>query len=472
MKSRNSGLEISSIVMREWRTCLLWAVPFAALLTVTVLLLPKKYASEMKILVNNERQDPIISTDYTRYTPQPHEESEMQVNSEGQLLRSSDVLRDVALDVGLVNGGAAGSIPPAELDRAITKLDKGLTIEPVRKSQIINVTYVARSPEMANKVLRQLAVRYFEAHVQVHNTNGTYQLFEKQAAQYANDLSQSELTLADFRKNYSMLASPEEQQLLAQRTTEAQAAYEDLDGQIAQTEKRIHTAAQAISHMDTRVVTQKRVIPDSDLAQRLSATLLELKNRRTDLASKFRSDDRLIVQLDAQIADTQAMLDQANNHTHTEETTDVNQVRQATEKDFMGDWIALAGMRARRDKVKQNLVRYQTQLAHMASATVQHDALIRKVKESEDNYLLYAKKREQARIEGVLDQGRVANVAIAQQPTFAVDPVSPNLVIAIPLAWMMSFCAGVAIVCGLEYRKSQRTFIRESFSDRGVVVAS
>jgi uncharacterized protein involved in exopolysaccharide biosynthesis len=79
MKSRNSGLEISSIVMREWRTCLLWAVPFAALLTVAVLLLPKKYASEMKILVNNERQDPIVSTDYTRYTPQPHEESEMQV---------------------------------------------------------------------------------------------------------------------------------------------------------------------------------------------------------------------------------------------------------------------------------------------------------------------------------------------------------------------------------------------------------
>jgi len=110
MKSRNSGLEISSIVMREWRTCLLWAVPFAALLTVTVLLLPKKYASEMKILVNNERQDPIISTDYTRYTPQPHEESEMQVNSEGQLLRSSDVdcsYRLVAAGYRLVYAPAA-----------------------------------------------------------------------------------------------------------------------------------------------------------------------------------------------------------------------------------------------------------------------------------------------------------------------------------------------------------------------------
>jgi uncharacterized protein involved in exopolysaccharide biosynthesis len=73
------------------------------------------------------------------------------------------------------------------------------------------------------------------------------------------------------------------------------------------------------------------------------------------------------------------------------------------------------------------------------------------------------KKREQARIEGVLDQGRVANVAIAQQPTFAVDPVSPNLVIAIPLAWMMSFCAGVAIVCGLEYRKSHEPSLGSHF---------
>ena len=465
-------LEITSIVTRRWRNCLLWALPFAALLTIVVLLLPKKYSSEMKILVNNERQDPVISTDYSRNASQPQEESEMQVNSESQLLRSWDVLKDVVLEAGLVPGSSSNVSSPADLDRAIMKLDRNLTVEPVRKSQMINVTYVARTPEMATRVLHQLAQRYFQAHVQVHNTNGTYQLFQEQANQYATDLSQSELSLADFRKNYSMLASPEEQQLLAQHTTEAQAAYDDVDAQVAQIEKRIHAAGQAISGMDTRVVTQKRIIPDSDLVQRLSATLVDLKNKRTEMASKFRDDDRMMVQLDEQIANTQAILTQATGHTHVEETTDVNPVRQSTEKDFMSDWIALAGLRARRTKLKENITRYQTQLVHLAGATVQHDALIRKVKESEDNYLLYAKKREQARIEGVLDQGRVANVAIAQQPTLTVDPVSPNLMIAIPLAWIMSLCAGVAIVCGLEYRKSRHFYIRESVLDRSVAVAS
>jgi uncharacterized protein involved in exopolysaccharide biosynthesis len=472
MNSRIHGLEISSILMRKWRTCLLWALPFGAILTLSVFLLPKKYASEMKILVNNERQDPVISADSTRYAPQPQEESEMQVNSESQLLRSWDVLKDVAVGAGLVKSTSSVGSSPAEFDHAIIKLDKNLSVEPVRKSQIINVTYVARSPEMANRVLHQLAMRYLEAHVQVHNTNGTYQLFEQQASHYADDLSQSELTLADFRKNYSLLVVPEEQQLLAQRATEAQAAYEDIDAQISQVEKRVHAAAQAISRMDTRVVTQKRVVPDSDLVQRLSATLMDLKNRRTEMASKFRTDDRLVVQLDSQIAETQAMLDKANSQSHTEETTDINVVRQLTEKDFMGDWIALAGLRARRDKLKQNLARYQTQLAHLAGATVQHEALLRKVKESEDNYLLYAKKREQARIEGVLDQGRVANVAIAQQPTLTVDPVSPNLLIAIPLAWILALCAGVAIVCGLEFRRFQVTVVNEPLLSRDVAIAS
>jgi uncharacterized protein involved in exopolysaccharide biosynthesis len=474
MVHRNHELDISSIVIRKWRNCLLWSIPFAALFITTVLFLPKKYSSEMKILVNNERRDPVITTDYTAYAPQVQEESELQVNSESQLLRSSDVLKDVVLNAGLVGNATRSSrvTSPTELDRAVKKLDRNLIIEPVKKSQVINVSYMASSPELANRVLLQLAQRYLEAHVEVHNTNNTYQLFDEQAERYASHLNQAEATLAVFQKDNSLLVVPEEQQLLAQRATEARATYEDLDAQVAQLEKRLSEGAKAVLSMDTRVVTQQRVIPDSDLVQRLSAMLVDLKNRRTDLASKFRSDDRLVVELDTQIADTQAMLDQANSHTHTEQTTDINMVRQALERDFMADRVTLAGMKAKRDKLKADLAQYRNEMSQSASATVRHDALIRNVKEDEDNYLLYAKKREQARIEGVLDNGRVANVAIAQQPTLPVEPASPNLMLAVPLALFLALCAGVAIVCGHEYLGWKKTFSRDSFMDRRVVVAS
>jgi glycosyltransferase involved in cell wall biosynthesis/uncharacterized protein involved in exopolysaccharide biosynthesis len=470
----NNELDISSIVLRRWRNWLLWSAPFAVLFIAIVLLLPKKYASEMTILVNNERQDPVISTDYAAYMPQARDESELRVNSESLLLRSTDVLKDVVLGAGLVkesSPSSSGGVSPLELNRAIEKLDRRLTIEPVRKSQMISVSYLASSPELANRVLRLLARRYFEVHVQVHNTNGTYQLFDDQAVRYASGLDQSEVELTAFRRNNSLLVTPEEQQLLALRATETRAAFEDSDAQIAQLERRLKEGAKAIANLNDRVVTQQRLIPDSDLAQRLSATLVDLKNRRTELTSKFRADDRLVVQLDAQIAETQATLDRANASSHTEQTTDLNAVRQASEKDFMADSINLAGMTARREKLKADLMHYREDMAQLAGATVKHEALVRKVKENEDNYLLYSKKREQARIESVLDQGRVANVAIAQQPTLTAEPASPNLLLAIPIALVLAICTGIAIVCGSEYTERKKTLEEEPFMDRRVAVA-
>jgi uncharacterized protein involved in exopolysaccharide biosynthesis len=476
MTPRNTQLDITSIVFRKWKMCLLWAAPFAVLFVLMVLLIPKKYVSEMKIFVSDERQDPVISTDYTPYSPQARQESELQVNSESQLLRSSDVLQDVALSAGLATASSVSGNPtgasPLSLARAVTKLNRDLTIEPVKKSQIINVSYMARSPELANRVLTRLARRYFEAHVQVHNTGDTYQLFDEQAAHYASNLTQAEADLTGFRKVYSFLVMPEEQQLLAQRATEARAAFEEADAQVAQIERRIKAEVNAMTNLDTRVVTQQRVIPDSDLAQRLSSRLIDLKNQRTEVASKFREDDRLVIQLDHQIADTQAALERTNSLTHTENTTDLNVVRQASERDFMADRAALAGAVARREKMKVDLARYREEMSDLAGATVKQDALLRAVKASEDNFLLYSRKREQARIEHVLDQSRVANVAIAQQPTLTVEPASPKLILAIPLALFLACGAGIAIACGSEYLGQRKTFSRDPFLDRRVAIAS
>jgi glycosyltransferase involved in cell wall biosynthesis/uncharacterized protein involved in exopolysaccharide biosynthesis len=461
MTPHSNEMDIGSIVLRRWKQCLVWSLPFAALFVAIVLVLPKQYESEMKILVNNERQDPVVSTDYLPYKPQPQEQSEYEVNSESEILHSSDVLRDVVLKTGLANPDAATSdsskVSPAELDRATRKLDRKLEIEPVKKSQIINVSYRARTPELANRVMRELASRYLVAHVQVHNTSGTYQLFDEQASRYARELERSEADLAAFREGYSLVVMPDQQEILAQRATDARAALEDADAQVAQIDQRLIEEKHAIANMDARITTQERVIPDADLVQRLTATLVDLKNQRTAMASKFRSDDRLVVQLDLQISDTQATIDRANQFTHTEQTSDINLVRQQTERDYVADTVALAGAKARKGKLMADHEHYAAEMFKLASASVRNDSLIRRVKEKEDNYLLYTKKREQARIESVFDQGRVASVALAEQPTLTVEPAFPNLLIAIPLAFILAMCAGTGVVCSGEYAQHKKT---------------
>ena len=52
--------------------------------------------------------------------------------------------------------------------------------------------------------------------------------------------------------------------------------------------------------------------------------IAELQNKRTELLTKFNADDRLVKEVDEQIANTQAALTNATVIVATEEATDIN----------------------------------------------------------------------------------------------------------------------------------------------------
>jgi uncharacterized protein involved in exopolysaccharide biosynthesis len=98
--------------------------------------------------------------------------------------------------------------------------------------------------------------------------------------------------------------------------------------------------------------------------------------------------------------------------------------------------------RARRDTLKSQLQQYENSLKTLEGNTSAHDDLQRQKKEAEDNYQLYAKKREEARIADELDRQKITNVSIAESATVPQIPSSPNrslnLIIGLVLAGVLS----------------------------------
>ena len=66
------------------------------------------------------------------------------------------------------------------------------------------------------------------------------------------------------------------------------------------------------------------------------------------------------------------------------------------------------------------------------------DELSRQLKAAEDKYLLYASKREEARIGDALDESGIVNVTLAEQPHVPALPVSS--------LWLTS-CLSLAAAC-------------------------
>jgi uncharacterized protein involved in exopolysaccharide biosynthesis len=68
------------------------------------------------------------------------------------------------------------------------------------------------------------------------------------------------------------------------------------------------------------------------------------------------------------------------------------------------------------------VARYQLAAEKLGENAVTQDDLERKLKAAEDKYLLYANKREEARIGDALDEGGILNVAIAEPPRVPALP--------------------------------------------------
>ena len=424
--------QIAAILSRRKWMILIVFILIVAAVAVATLRMPKQYEAHMKILVKNERANMVVSTGVNAQSSAPGEVSETEINTEIELLNSSDLLRQVASASGLERAKPARRTSAAEsgqkqLESAVAALHQGLKISPVRKAAIIEVHYTAGDPRQAVDVLRQLAASYLEAHLRIHGSPGTREFFSSQTARYQSELNDAETRLRDFRREKDIVLFPEQKEEILRRASESSSMLLAAEAGISEYKSKIADARSQASAAAPRVITQSRTLSNQTSVERLGTMLVDLQNRRTQLLSKYRSDDRLVLEVSEEIANTQSALEKAKVLTGSDQATDVNPVYQTLALDIAKEQAELAGMEARRQQLIRQTDQYRAQLNKLGSSTTDYDDLIRNQKEAEDNYLLYARKTEEARIADELDQKKIANVAIMESPVEPLEPSAPNV---------------------------------------------
>ncbi len=395
-------------------------------------LLPDKYESRMKILVKNQRVDVAITPEQTTAAPVADSEvSENEINSEIELLTSKDLLTQVVNHCGLSNFESSwffGARTSEEMrsERAVNRLTKDLVITPVRKANIISVTYASKSPELSASVLKTLGALYLEKHLKLHHPDGATNFFKDKADEYESQLKDAERRLADFQQTNNLVVLAEQKELTLQKTADAKVKLLESEAVFNEAVNRARRVDQQLAAIPKRIVTQSRALPNQYSAERLNTMMVELQNRRTQLLTKFRPDDRLVREVDEQIRTTREALGKAEQKTATEQATDLNPLRQTLETELAHARLDQSGAQARRDTLAGQLHGYEAALKTLASATTKHNDLQREVKEAADNYQLYAKKREESRIADELDRQKITNVSIAETPSVSKLPVWPN----------------------------------------------
>jgi uncharacterized protein involved in exopolysaccharide biosynthesis len=389
-----------------------------------------RYEAQMKILVRRGRADAPVSAgenaplDLTRIAM-----TEEELNSEVELLRDDDVLRQAVAQDAANGRDWLHFLRPGEgaaqrVERAARRLGKKLVVEPVKKTNLIAIKYAADDPQSAARMLQSVADAYLKKHAVVHRPSREVQFFEQLTRDARRDLEEAERKLQQFTAAHGVVAAAQERDLALQKLSEIDGSYRQTRIDMSETQQRVTELQKMLTTLPERTTTQVRIADNPELMKALKSNLLDLQEKRTQLLTKFEPSHRLVQEVDQQITQAEAAVASEMKSPLRDETTDKDAHYEWAKSELERAQVQLKALQSRGAETGVQEASYRTMARSLGDNAVTQDDLQNTEKAAEESYLLLVKKQEQARMADALDQSGIVNVAMAEPPVVPALPAS------------------------------------------------
>ncbi len=343
------------------------------------------------------------------------------VNVEAQILSSPELHRAVVQDqLGHKAGREA-------LDRALQSFERHFHLEKVDLANLIELSYTDSDPNRAAQVLQRLISDYFRQRSGVF-TQGRLSFLVAQRDKVREELDTANAELIAFQRARNVVnidsqiaAAVALRGLLHQRQLENDSALTQ-DGS---------TLAELVK--DTvRVPADIELFRDNTEAAHaidtMQLSLLQLKSRRADLASRYMEQSPFVTELDSQIHDVKTAITAQSAHLVSTVRIGHNSYYDTVQDRILRLQSDVAGEKARQatleaqnrqaDATLQDLIGTANQLRRME---IDRDLLVQTFKN-------FSQQVEEARIEqNQMDTASSTNVRIIQAPTAPTHRSNPPL---------------------------------------------
>ncbi len=419
--------DLLAVVFRQrWLALVSFVVAFLAVFSYGIFAPP--YQAEMKVLVRRGRVDPVVTSTPSQAEFDREAVTEEEMNSESELLHDNEILSTVVRNAGLISEGRSwfwslvGDNQEKQLARAVRHIDRRLTVEPVRKTTLITVSYKSSNPEQGAHVLQSLAKAYIERHEQLHRPSGEFEFFDQQVTQSRHSLETAELQLMEFSRDQGVTSAATERDLAIQKLSEADGDARATQVLIAATAERARVLEKKLALLPERIMTQVRDSDNPELMEEMKARLLELQLQRTDLLAKFDPSYRPVQEIIQKIAETTAFIAAEEQSPLRDRTSDRDPNHDWAKAELLKTQVDLNALIVHAAAENTLLIHYRQVSSQLGDRAIEQERLLHDLKASEEKYLLYLNKREEGRIGDALDRGGILNVAIAEQATVPALP--------------------------------------------------
>ncbi len=458
MKNDITIWDFVGIAQRQWRLILLgWAGTMVLAIVGTLLMTPK-YRSEALLLVRLGREnlgvEPIAGlADKSGVNMVDTRENE--VNSMANVLKSRQLAEQVidrvtpavVLDdedslkdrvLAKIGNRLFPYYAIGDRDKAVHKLQTKLRIKPLEKSSVIRVSYDAKDPLQAQKIVGTMVESYLAHHSQIHRTSGSLEFLEHELNEKRRQLLAKEAELRKLKSESGLVAPPEQRSALVGRVSKLKSDWMDSTANHLALQTELETLANSLQTMpETQVATQMTGAGNSAV-DGIRSKVFDLQTQLNELLSKYTEEHIKVKQLREAIASAESILQ--------EEEKSRRQTTQGRSRSFDETSLLVVRKQAERDALAEKIASLTTLLAGeeqnlevLSAVELQIEQLSREISMLNSSYHKYSSDVERARIDSDLELKSMTNVSVAQSASLNYMPVFP----IVPLNFALGGVLGV-----------------------------
>ncbi len=332
-------------------------------------------------------------------------------------------------------------------EKVVAALQGSLTAEAVKRADVVEIKLLFPDQKAGVDVMNKLIELYIAEHIRAFRTPGATEFLLDRVTMLQTELGELEARKRAFSQQSALWDLEEQRRSLLSQLR-------DLRQAKAKTSEEISRLAAEIEHGSSLISREapeqrvSRVEQTNPAAQSLQTRIVEQRARLERLRNVYAGDSRRIADEEAELAQLEKLMAANAKPVTQSETFEVSRAVRDTERSLVEYRRRLAGLQAQQQVQQAQDTRLVQELDKLESMTEQARKLARDTALAEQNYQMYARRLEEARISDALDKAEISNVSVIGRPTSSISPVRPRskLLFLGSLAAGLLGCFGVFVL--------------------------
>lgn len=373
-----------------------------------------------------------------------------------------DLVREATVMTGL-------RPPTTRIDRIVLSIGQGLRVEPVRRTDVIDVVLFFPDPRAGEVILARYIELALASHVQAHRVPGGREFFEAGLAEHREELRRVEQLLQAARTQGNPVWSvPEQRSLLLRVQSDLAVQYRQAQSMAAESAAEVARAEAALSTQPA-TITLSSVRARNRAIDDLRARLVQLRIDQVSQRARFGDASPELAELGRQIGTLSAFLAEEPEYRVTEITEGANLVQQGLVRDLEAKRVQYEGQRVRVALMATEMGVLARDLEQLGAAAIEIGHLEREEARLRRAVELYERGLADARLAEAMETVKLSGLRVVMPPTAEIIPSQPSIRRGVVLGLAAGAMLSLVAVFLLEQRR-QRAMDEDS-DGQGVALA-